>query len=63
MKKRMPGKGDYDFRNGVRGKYTDRARQGVGIVILPAHAAHFPDLSVNAARRRRIRRRSKRRPR
>ena len=67
MKKKAPGKAGYDFTNGVRGKYTDRVRRGVGVVILaPDVAARFPDsTSVNLALRKLIRRppRSKRRSR
>ena len=43
----------YDFSGGVRGKYADRYRQGVNVVLLePELAEAFPDSkSVNAALR------------
>ena len=42
---------EYDFSNGVRGKYADRYKEGTNIVILePELMEFFPDsLSVNDA--------------
>jgi hypothetical protein len=44
---------EYDFSNGVRGKYVDRFAKGCNVVILdPDVAAIFPDSeSVNQALR------------
>lgn len=44
---------EYDFSGGVRGKYADRYRRGVNVVLLePQLAAAFPDSkSVNDALR------------
>jgi hypothetical protein len=44
---------EYDFSGGVRGKYVDRYRQGVNLVLLdPELAQAFPDSkSVNDALR------------
>jgi hypothetical protein len=44
---------EYDFSGGVRGKYTERYRQGTNLVLLdPDVAATFPDsASVNNALR------------
>jgi hypothetical protein len=44
---------EYDFSGGVRGKYADRYRRGVNVVLLePELAAAFPDSkSVNDALR------------
>lgn len=44
---------EYDFSGGVRGKYTERYRQGTNLVLLdPDVAATFPDsTSVNNALR------------
>lgn len=44
---------EYDFRQGVRGKYAERLKQGSNVVVLaPDVAALFPDsASVNAALR------------
>ena len=44
---------EYDFSGGVRGKYADRYRLGVNVVLLePELAAAFPDSkSVNDALR------------
>jgi hypothetical protein len=44
---------EYDFSGGVRGKYADRYRLGVNVILLePELAAAFPDSkSVNAALR------------
>jgi hypothetical protein len=44
---------EYDFSGGVRGKYADRYRRGVNVILLePEVAAAFPDSkSVNDARR------------
>jgi hypothetical protein len=44
---------DYDFSQGVRGKYTERFAQGSNVVVLaPDVAEVFPDSeSVNAALR------------
>lgn len=44
---------EYDFSDGVRGKYTDRYRQGTNVVLLdPELAKAFPDSkSVNDALR------------
>ena len=44
---------EYDFSNGVRGKYAARYRQGTNVVVLePDVAAAFPDSgSVNRALR------------
>ena len=45
---------EYDFRQGVRGKYADRYAEGSNVVVLdPDVAARFPDSSaVNDALRR-----------
>ncbi|PXF52351.1 MAG: hypothetical protein C4B57_11145 [Deltaproteobacteria bacterium] len=42
---------EYDFSNGVRGKYVDRYKEGTNIVLLePELMEFFPDsLSVNEA--------------
>ena len=44
---------EYDFSNGVRGKYVDRYRRGTNVVLLdPELAEAFPDSkSVNDALR------------
>ena len=44
---------EYDFRQGVRGKYTERYQAGTNVVVLePDVAAFFPDAaSVNEALR------------
>ncbi|HUA20831.1 MAG TPA: hypothetical protein VMU80_17085 [Bryobacteraceae bacterium] len=44
---------EYDFSGGVRGKYADRYRLGVNVILLePEVAAAFPDSkSVNDALR------------
>jgi hypothetical protein len=44
---------EYDFSGGVRGKYVDRYRRGVNVVLLdPELARAFPDSkSVNDALR------------
>ncbi|MDR3719546.1 MAG: hypothetical protein P4K98_12145 [Bryobacteraceae bacterium] len=44
---------EYDFSGGVRGKYADRYRQGVNVVLLePELVEAFPDSkSVNDALR------------
>jgi hypothetical protein len=44
---------EYDFSGGVRGKYVDRYRRGINVVLLdPELAAAFPDSkSVNNALR------------
>jgi hypothetical protein len=44
---------EYDFSSGVRGKYVDRYRQGINVVLLdPELAQAFPDSkSVNDALR------------
>jgi hypothetical protein len=44
---------EYDFAGGVRGKYVDRYRRGVNVVLLdPELAKAFPDSkSVNDALR------------
>lgn len=44
---------EYDFSGGVRGKYADRYRRGVNVILLePEVAAAFPDSkSVNDALR------------
>ena len=44
---------EYDFSNGVRGKYTDRVAKGANVVVLdPDVAEVFPDSeSVNQALR------------
>ncbi len=44
---------EYDFSNGVRGKYADRYREGTNVVLLdPEVAEAFPDSkSVNDALR------------
>lgn len=44
---------EYDFSGGVRGKYTERYRQGTNLVLLdPDVAATFPDsAAVNSALR------------
>lgn len=44
---------EYDFRGGVRGKYTARYAEGTNVVLLdPDVAAAFPDgAAVNAALR------------
>ena len=46
-------KAEYDFSGGVRGKYADRYRLGVNVILLePELAAAFPDSkSVNDALR------------
>ena len=46
-------KAEYDFSNGVRGKYAGRYAQGTNVVLLdPELAAAFPDSkSVNDALR------------
>lgn len=45
---------EYDFANGIRGKYARRFAEGSNVVILdPDVARRFPDsASVNAALRR-----------
>ena len=45
---------EYDFSNGVRGKYVDRFAQGCNVIVLdPDVAEVFPDSeSVNQALRR-----------
>jgi hypothetical protein len=45
---------EYDFSGGVRGKYADRYRQGVNVVLLePELVEAFPDSkSINDALRR-----------
>ncbi len=57
---------EYDFRDGVRGKYAARFAAGTNIVVLsPDVAKHFPDSrSVNDALRKllRISNRAARRP-
>ncbi len=54
---------EYDFSNGVRGKYAKRFGEGTNIVLLaPDVAAEFPTAtSVNRALREVIKSRSKRR--
>jgi len=44
---------EYDFSGGIRGKYTERYRQGTNLVLLdPDVAATFPDsAAVNSALR------------
>ncbi len=44
---------EYDFSGGARGKYADRYRRGVNVILLePEVAAAFPDSnSVNEALR------------
>jgi hypothetical protein len=44
---------EYDFSGGVRGKYVDRYRQGVNVILLePELAEAFPDSkAVNDALR------------
>jgi hypothetical protein len=44
---------EYDFRNGVRGKYAERYARGTNVVLLDADVAEvFPDpASVNRALR------------
>jgi hypothetical protein len=44
---------EYDFSDGARGKYADRYRRGVNVILLePEVAAAFPDSkSVNDALR------------
>ena len=59
MKKAPKGKRDpdmldeYDFSNGIRGKYAKRYAEGTNVIVLDADvAAVFPDAeSVNAALR------------
>ncbi len=50
-------KSHYDFSQGIRGKYAQRFRQGVNLVLLdPDVATSFPDAqSVNQALRELIR--------
>ena len=53
-KRRAPQmKAEYDFSDGVRGKYVERYRQGTNVVLLdPKLAEAFPDSkSVNDALR------------
>ena len=53
-KRRTPVmRAEYDFAGGVRGKYVDRYRRGVNVVLLdPELAKAFPDSkSVNDALR------------
>ncbi len=53
-KRRSPEmRAEYDFSGGVRGKYVDRYRRGVNVVLLdPELARAFPDSkSVNDALR------------
>lgn len=51
---------DYDFSQGVRGKYVDRLKRGSNVVVLePDLAERFPnDQAVNEALRELLRRRS-----
>lgn len=50
---------EYDFSDGVRGKYVERLRNGSNLVLLDADlAAEFPgDEAVNEALRELLRRR------
>jgi len=51
---REPGmRAEYDFRDGVRGKYVERYAEGTNVVLLePDVAEHFPDSrAVNEALR------------
>lgn len=50
-------KAEYDFSGGVRGKYADRYRLGVNVILLePELAEAFPDSkSVNEALRALVR--------
>lgn len=53
-KRRAPDmREEYDFSGGVRGKYVDRYRRGINVVLIdPALAEAFPDSkSVNDALR------------
>jgi hypothetical protein len=53
-KRRTPEmKAEYNFSGGVRGKYADRYRQGINVVLIdPELAEAFPDSkSVNDALR------------
>ncbi len=54
---------EYDFSNGVRGKYVKRFGEGTNVVLLaPDVASEFPTAtSVNRALRELIKSRSKRR--
>jgi hypothetical protein len=52
-KRRVPEmRAEYDFSGGVRGKYVDRYRQGIKVVLIdPELVEAFPDSkSVNDAR-------------
>jgi len=51
----------YDFSNGVRGKYTDRYKEGTNVVLLdPDVAKEFPNsAAVNEALRQVLRNRNK----
>jgi hypothetical protein len=59
--KESPMRREYDFTQGVRGKYARRYAQGTNIVLLdPDIARAFPDSrSVNTALRRLVRAASK----
>ncbi|MGH8632575.1 MAG: hypothetical protein ACRET7_00420 [Burkholderiales bacterium] len=54
---------EYDFRGGIRGKYAERYRTGVNVVLLePDVADEFPTArNVNRGLRELVRLRSKRR--
>ena len=53
---------EYDFRDGVRGKYAQRFREGTNVIVLdPDVAAEFKDsAAVNDALRQVLKARAKR---
>jgi hypothetical protein len=50
-RRNVPIRSEYDFSNGVRGKYAQRFREGTNVVVLaPEVAEMFPDsAAVNDA--------------
>ena len=64
-KRRAPEmRAEYDFSGGVRGKYVDRYRRGVNVVLIdPELSEAFPDAkSVNDALRSLVRAETRKRP-